>query len=372
MDILEDDIVGQIKPKEILFNIFDSGRVPQALIFNGPSGTGRHKMALNFLKLINAESSNNNKFLFNQIDNYNEPYVKFIFPLPSASDDQSKNNPFENLKENQVEEIQRQIKLKSENHYHQIFIENANSIKINSVRDISKFISLKFNDVKYRGIIISEAHLLTVEAQNALLKNLEEPPEGILFILITNDLNKLLPTIRSRCQLVNLNPLTDEQVRGILIEKFNFEAEQAELLSILAEGSTAQALEFSKYDINFLFDSVITILRYSLGRRYLTALKTLSKAVSSSDTKIILILITLILKWLYDAERFKILKSVKYFSNYLNTIEKFNTGYNNVNLFTHILKLNSLINYMEKNVNLNTILLNIVFELADITIEKRG
>ncbi len=371
MDILDDDIVGQIKPKEILFNIFNSGRVPQAIIFNGPSGTGRHKLALNFLKLLNSKNSNAGKFLFKQIDSYNEPYVKLILPLPSVSDE-GKSSAFENLKESQITEIQNEIAEKSQNPYHQIQIQNAHSIKINSIREISRFVSFKFNDVDYRGIIISEAHLLTAEAQNAMLKNLEEPPEGNIFFLITNDVNKLLPTIRSRCWILKFTPLTDEQVEQILINKFEFQAEMAKLLSVLSEGSVARALEFSKYDVDFLFESVITILRYSLGRRYLTAIEALTNAVAHFDSKVILILISLILKWFNDVERFKAIKEVKYFSNYLNTIEKFISGYKNVNLFTFLSRLNSLINYSEKNVNSNVVIINTIFTLAEITIENRG
>ncbi len=371
MDILEDDIVGQLKPKEILFNIFSSGRVPQAIIFNGPAGTGRHKLALNFLKLLNSHNNNSNKFLFNQIDHYNEPYVKFIFPLPASGDDSS-GNVYENLKDAQVKEIQDEIEKKVENHYYGIKIENANSIKISSIREISRFISLKINDVKYREIIISEAHLLTTEAQNALLKNLEEPPEGNIFILITDDVNKLLPTVRSRCWILNLTPLKDSQVEEILISRFGMESEQAKLLSLLSEGSVAQALEFANYNLNNLFETTITILRYSLGRKYLTAMDAITRAVSEFDSKIIILLISLILKWFYDVERFKALKQTRYFTDYLNTIEKFIAGYTNVNLFTHFTRINSLINYSEKNVNLNVIILNILFELAQITIENRG
>jgi hypothetical protein len=85
--------------------------------------------------------------------------------------------------------------------------ENGSSIGIEAVRELEKFVSLKVpGDKTYnRVIIIEDAHLLTLEAQNALLKTLEEPPTGTLVMLTASHEQALLPTIRSRAQKLVVN-----------------------------------------------------------------------------------------------------------------------------------------------------------------------
>lgn len=82
--------------------------------------------------------------------------------------------------------------------------QNVNSIGIDDVKQIQKKVFLKPLKSKFKAVIVEDAHLLTTEAQNALLKILEEPPEHTLLILGADTKDALLPTIRSRCQILEL------------------------------------------------------------------------------------------------------------------------------------------------------------------------
>jgi DNA polymerase-3 subunit delta' len=89
------------------------------------------------------------------------------------------------------------------------------SIKIEQARQMLEFISLQKLG-RARAVIIDQAHLLNPQAGNALLKSLEEPPEGTFFILITPSPAAMLSTIRSRSQLVRFKPLSDEQLAQVI------------------------------------------------------------------------------------------------------------------------------------------------------------
>lgn len=78
-----------------------------------------------------------------------------------------------------------------------------NSITIDKIRDIAKFVSTKPFESKNKVVLIKQADLMRTEASNALLKNLEEPKSFVYFILLTDNKNKLLKTIISRCQVIN-------------------------------------------------------------------------------------------------------------------------------------------------------------------------
>lgn len=89
-------------------------------------------------------------------------------------------------------------------------------LSVDEVRRIGRFLSLKSHDDSYRVVIVDPADDMNANAANALLKNLEEPPSRTLFMLIVHSEGGLLPTIRSRCQLVRLSKLSDEDLRAAL------------------------------------------------------------------------------------------------------------------------------------------------------------
>lgn len=138
-----------------------------------------------------------------------------------------------------------------------IFLQPETSIGIEDIRRLEKEIKLKPYSHTHKVIILNEAHLLTLEAQNALLKTLEEPPDYLLIFLLTPDEDLLLSTIRSRCQIVRLqnkNPtLTPEELTDM---KDNF-------LKIIRGGigerlkNTEEVSKTREDAVNFLNQSLI-------------------------------------------------------------------------------------------------------------------
>lgn len=89
-------------------------------------------------------------------------------------------------------------------------------IAVDEVRRIGRFLSHTAHDGGYRVVIVDPADDMNVQAANALLKNLEEPPSKTLFLLITHALGRLLPTLRSRCQIMKLSPLGPDELAEAL------------------------------------------------------------------------------------------------------------------------------------------------------------
>lgn len=120
--------------------------------------------------------------------------------------------------------------------------EEGKSIKVDQVRELIQKVSLTSHSQGYRVIIITPADALNLNASNSLLKTLEEPPENTILILITNILSKLMPTIRSRTQLIRFDLPTPEQSLQWLSEK---NIEKAELSLKLSAGAPLAAADMA-------------------------------------------------------------------------------------------------------------------------------
>ncbi|MCF6248269.1 MAG: DNA polymerase III subunit delta' [Desulfobacula sp.] len=99
-------------------------------------------------------------------------------------------------------------------------VKGKKAISISQIRQLGTVISSRPNEAYYRMVLILDAHLMNVQAQNALLKMLEEPPEKTFFVLIANNVTLLLPTIISRCRSIRFLPLTFQQIKNILVDEY--------------------------------------------------------------------------------------------------------------------------------------------------------
>jgi DNA polymerase-3 subunit delta' len=115
-------------------------------------------------------------------------------------------------------------------------------IGVDRARDVKHFTQLRPLRGTMKVAVIDDAHMLTVAAQNALLKTLEEPPAHSLLVLIANNPDALLPTVRSRCQRVQFSPLPNDDVVDILVHSHDMDPATAQQLAARAEGSPGRAL----------------------------------------------------------------------------------------------------------------------------------
>jgi DNA polymerase III subunit delta' len=362
-------IYGQLSVIEILNRLIESSYIPHALLFTGLSGVGKEFMALRFAQALNSHNQpiETKEKIINFINNFAEPYIKYILPLPRGKNENDASGPFEKLSVEENELYWEELTKKIKNPYYKIEMQRATTIKISSIRDIKKFIAMNYSDIAYRIILISDAHLMNEEAQNALLKNLEEPPEGIIFILCTPFPNLLRETIRSRCWQIAFQPLANLNIKEILVEYFSVDDLLAEEVAPFAGGSVISALKLLDQDFELLRDRTIYILRYSFGRKYHSALSELSNMLDDNSAETLKLLIQMLVKWLNDVQKFRQGFDNYYFSRHVETLEKFNKRFPEVDLQSTIFNLDRMASSIQNNINQNLILLNTILELSALT-----
>lgn len=364
MSFLLDNSYGQKNVLSVLDKIINSSNIPHAFLFSGPQGVGKFNTAFNLAKDLNKNADNPGTL--KQIEKLAEPYIKLIVPLPRGKGETNDDSATDKLSKDTLSEIQSEFTKKSENPFHEFIIEGANNIKISSIRDIKKFVSINFSDVRYRMIIISDAHLMNDEAQNALLKSLEEPPPGVIFVLLTPYHDQLLDTIKSRSWHLHFEPLKNEEVAEILLKHYDIEQTEAGKLSFFSNGSVKTALDLYENNIDFLLEKTIQILRFSLARKYDSAFNVINEFLAESPKHKLEILVQLINKWLIDVVKQKSGYTEFYFEPYKETIIKFNERFTNVNIDKIYSSIDNLSILAKKNVSLNIITMNIIFELASL------
>ncbi len=203
-----EDIVGQEHIVRTLRNAITNSRVVHAYMFSGPRGTGKTSTAKVFAKALNCSEG---------------PTVKPCGKCVSC------------------------LAVKEGNALDVIEIDAASNRGIDEIRDLRDKVRFSPAQGRYKVYIIDEVHMLTMEAFNALLKTLEEPPSHAIFILATTESNRVPSTILSRCQRFDFNRLNvtqlSEHLRKICEEiGVSFEPDALTLIARKAEGSARDAL----------------------------------------------------------------------------------------------------------------------------------
>lgn len=173
-------IVGHEEQKHMLKSAIENQYLPHAMVFSGPAGVGKMKLARALAQSLVCEGSSSNEALKNACGHC---------------------GPCIRVEKSQSESVR-------------IISAQSLQIKIDQVRDILDFLSLA-TDAKKRVIIIDNAHQMNPQASNALLKTLEEPPADVYFILTTTEVRLLMPTIRSRSQIISFKTLSLDNLQKI-------------------------------------------------------------------------------------------------------------------------------------------------------------
>lgn len=130
------------------------------------------------------------------------------------------------------------------NHPDVIYVKptKTKSIGIDDIRtQISSILELKPYKYKYKIFIIEDADTMTVQAQNAILKTIEEPPSYAVFLLLSTHFNSFLQTILSRCVVIKLKPLGENIIKKYIMDHFSSDENMAKLYSVFSRGSIGQA-----------------------------------------------------------------------------------------------------------------------------------
>lgn len=298
-------IIGQQRVKELLRRVLSSGTIAHAHLFWGGEGVGKDAMAIEFARSLNCLENHvepcGTCASCKKIDLLQHPNVQLIFALPVGKNEQAGDDPVEVLAEEQVGAIQEQLRLKAENPYHRIAVPKANFIKINSVRDLRREAAMSSFEGGKRVFIISNAEEMNAEASNSLLKTLEEPASDSVFVLTTAQKEQLLPTIVSRCQLVQFDPLSEEELQEALLARNGIEVNQAALIARLAHGSYAAAIEMLSVDMVAQRQEAVQFLRLVLGSQKIPLALEIERIAALGDRSAVERWMKLLGVWLRDA-----------------------------------------------------------------------
>jgi DNA polymerase-3 subunit delta' len=143
--------------------------------------------------------------------------------------------------------------------------EESGAIKIDQVRDVIDRANYRPFEGRRRAVIVDEADALVPQAQNALLKTLEEPPSASVFLLVSSMSDALLPTVRSRCRPLRMGELTSVEIAEVLIRDHQYSESDARVAAAEAGGSVGRALEARGVDIGEAREAAQRLL-YQMSR----------------------------------------------------------------------------------------------------------
>jgi len=252
------NLIGQEQTRKYWDSLLRSGRFGHAHILSGHSGVGKDAMALNIAASLNCKADTNKPCgacsACRQMQNFEHPSLHLLFALPRRSASQT--DPFSGIKDGEMKLINEELAKKIKWSYYHLQVDGANDIRIAAIRKLRKDIYLAHDTGSTRVVIILRAHRMNVEAANALLKVLEEPPSGTVFLLTTEFPDRLPDTIRSRCSMHHIPDLSWMQIRDDLVEKKGTTAVQAEISARMAMGDLAAAHTFAEQDNTFWLDRI--------------------------------------------------------------------------------------------------------------------
>jgi DNA polymerase-3 subunit delta' len=360
-------IIGQERIKRLLQNMLRTKQLAHAYLFFGAEGIGKDALALEFARAINCSAGGTEACgtcpSCKKYEMLQHPDLKLVFPLPVGKGETAGDDPLAVLTEDQVQSVREQIRLKAEDPYHRIEIPKANFIKINSVREMKRESSMSQSDCGKKIFILLNADMMNTEACNSLLKTLEEPLPGTVILLTTSAKDSLLPTIISRCQTVQCDPLSEEEILGALKERDGIDNDDARLAARLSNGSYGLARRLLSADMAAQREEVVDFLRLLLVRRREPLLQAVEEITAKYDRPGMQRWLEVLQIWLREALLLQKTGNDTGLAGDRESLKRFVHNFPNANLIGALETTNQAIAQIDKNVYLPLMLINVSLEL---------
>jgi DNA polymerase III subunit delta' len=270
------DVIGQEEIKKKLIQTVQDNRISHAQLFSGPEGSGSLALALAYAQYISCEGKKEEDSCglcpsCNKYMKYIHPDLHFVFPV-NKTEDVTKNEPVSD------DFIFKWREMLLENPYPTLFqwyerigIENKQGIiNTRESSEIMRKLNLKSFESNYKVMIIWLPEKMHLTAANKLLKIIEEPLGNTIFLLITESVEQIIPTILSRTQILKIPGIEEGSLLEALKNHFRIPDEELQNAARLSEGSYNKAIEYIQRseETELNFDRFITIMRLAYTRNF--------------------------------------------------------------------------------------------------------
>ncbi|MBO5612237.1 MAG: DNA polymerase III subunit delta [Prevotella sp.] len=272
------EVIGQQKAKERLRTLVDENRVPNALLLCGPQGCGKLALAMAFASYLlgekdceGSELSEHEARQIAMLRKWEHPDLHFTYPTIKLKSMSSEHQPVSSDFASQWHELISSGAYFTINDWMEAMnAENQQAIITGAESDeLSKKLSLKSSQGGYKVSIIWMPERMNLTSANKLLKILEEPPQQTVFVMVSEEPEKLLETIRSRTQRIDIPRIDTEALSNSLQQLRGIEAETAMRIARLSNGSWTKALEEldAGSENKFFLDMFIILMRRAYERK---------------------------------------------------------------------------------------------------------
>ena len=250
--MLFNEIIGQDHIKKHLRISAENGRIPHAQLFVGKEGSGTLPMAIAYAQFLLCYFSENSEVCNLKCNKLQHPDLHFAFPV--TSNESVKSHPVSDLfLDDWRQFIENQLYGSLFNWLQYIGVENKQGlISVDEAELIVKKLQLKSYEGGFKVMIIWMAEKMNTTAANKLLKLIEEPPQKTIFLLITENEEQLLSTIKSRCQALYFPGLSEQDIINSLMVNYQQTANEAKKIAHQAEGNYNKALQLIQNDASDL------------------------------------------------------------------------------------------------------------------------
>jgi len=364
-----ESVLGQDRVKDTLRQTVARGRVAHAYLFHGPDGTGKRAAGLALAQTLlcqhPSEAPCGRCPACRKVERLIHPDLHVLFPAP---------------KDVSVDDLTARVQRLAEHPYAAVdFVrrpsltdpsKTSNKQAFYSVARVNEALrrTMSFKPVegRYKVALLTDAHLLRTEAANAFLKLLEEPGPQTVFILTTNRLDRMLPTILSRCQRLRFDPLPAETIEHALATRDGLASDRAGMLARMADGSYSRALELAENETLLADRQLVLVFFRHAYTRNIDQLADRVEEMGRTGRERVKGMLRLMLSWLRDLLLYRTLGSQAPLVNIdqRDAIRNFCEKVPGANLEAMVELVEEAMELVERNVHVNLLLIVLAHALG--------
>lgn len=235
------DVIGQVQLTENLQNAIRHNKISHAYLIQGEKMSGKRMIADIFARALQCEC-----------ERTETERQSTLFDLGTGADNALTEKSDTSVRMRPCNRCRSCRQAVNGNHPDIIYVmhEKPNVISVDNIRQqVNGDIAIKPYSGAYKIYIVDEAEKMNVQAQNALLKTLEEPPEYAVILLLATRAEAMLPTILSRCVVLNTRPVSDDLIKKHLMQKIQIPDYKAAICASFARGNVGRAIELASNEV---------------------------------------------------------------------------------------------------------------------------